>query len=198
MQEYIPGGNYYGVSVIFNKKSELRSAFVHQKIRQYPPTGGVSTYAISVKFPELVELTEALLKPLRWYGVANVEFKIDARDNTPKLMEANPRLWGSLQLAISSGINIPYMLYQLALEGDIKPAFNYKTGVKLRWFLHGDAMHFLWNFCKLKGNSPNILKLFEKGNHHAIWSPSDPLPMLGNILSLFDFLTSKEMKRFHS
>lgn len=196
MQDYVPGNSFYGVSVVFNERNQMRSAFVHQKLRQYPSTGGASTYAVSVKFPKLVELTEALLKSLQWYGVANVEFKIDQRDNIPKLMEANPRLWGSLQLAISSGVNIPYMLYQLALEGDIKPIFDYKTGVKFRWFLHGDAMHFLSNFYKFKKNDFNILKLFEKGNCHAIWSIADPLPTLGNMLSLLDFITSKEMRKF--
>lgn len=196
MQDYVPGNSFYGVSVIFNERNQMRSAFVHQKLRQYPSTGGASTYAVSVKFPKLVELAEALLKSLQWYGVANVEFKIDQRDNIPKLMEANPRLWGSLQLAIFSGVDIPCMLYQLAIEGDIKPNFDYKTGVKFRWFLHGDAMHFLSNFYKFKKNDSNILKLFEKGNCHAIWSIADPLPTLGNMLSLLDFITSKEMRKF--
>ncbi len=40
-----------------------------------------------------------------------VEFKLDPRDNTPKLMEINPRFWGSLALAIESGVNFPYLLY---------------------------------------------------------------------------------------
>jgi predicted ATP-grasp superfamily ATP-dependent carboligase len=197
MQEYIPGDSYYGVSTIFNDRNEMRSVFVHQKIRQYPPTGGASTYAVSVKFPRLVELTESLLKSLRWRGVANVEFKIDRRDGSPRLMEANPRLWGSLQLAITSGINIPQMLYQLAIDGDTKPVFDYKTGVKFRWFLHGDAMHFLYNLSRLRRNDPNILKLLERQNCHAIWSLSDPLPALGNILSLLDFIASKEMRKYH-
>lgn len=197
MQDYIPGNLYYGVSVIFNRKNEMRSAFVHKKMRQYPTTGGASTYAVSVKLPKLVELTEALLKSLNWYGVANVEFKIDQRDNIPKLMEANPRFWGSLQLAISSGINIPYMLYQLVLEGDTKPVFDYKIGVKFRWFMHGDAMHFLSNLKKFRSSDSNILRIFEKGNCHAVWSLADPLPALGNILSFFDFLTSKELRKYH-
>lgn len=196
MQDYIPGNEHYGVSVIFNEHNQMRSAFVHQKLRQYPVSGGASTYAVSVKYPKLVELTEALLKSLSWYGVANVEFKIDERDNIPKLMEANPRLWGSMQLAISSGINIPYLLYKLALEGDINPEFDYKTGIKFRWFMQGDSMHFLSNLFKFKKSDSNILKLFEKNNCHAIWSATDPLPELGNILSLFDYMTSKELKKF--
>ena len=196
LQDYIPGNESYGVSVLFNERNEMRSAFVHKKLRQYPSTGGASTYAVSVKYPKLVEISEVLLKSLRWYGAANVEFKIDQRDNIPKLMEVNPRLWGSLQLAISSGVNIPYMLYNLALKGDIKPVFDYKTGIKFRWFLHGDAMHFLSNLYKIKKSDPNIFKLYEKGNCHAVWSLRDPLPMLGNILSLLDFLASREMKKY--
>ena len=197
IQDYIPGNNYYGVSVIFNGRNQMRSAFVHQKLRQYPSTGGASTYAVSVKYPKLVELSEALLKSLGWFGVANVEFKVDQRDGIPKLMEANPRLWGSLQLAISSGVNIPHMLYQLASEGDVTPIFDYKIGVKFRWFLHGDAMNFLSNLYKLKKIDSNILKLYEKGNAHAIWSLTDPLPMLGNMMSLLDYMTSKELRKFH-
>lgn len=196
MQEYIPGDEYYGVSVVFNKHNQMRSAFVHKKLRQYPVTGGVSTYAVSVEFPRLVEITEAVLQSVLWYGAANAEFKIDARTGVPQLMEVNPHLWGSLQLAITSGINIPYLLYQLEMEGDIKPQFTYKTGVKFRWFLYGDLMCFFENARGLKKFDFNIFKLFEKNNCHATWSTVDPLPSLSLILSLFDYLTSDEMKKF--
>jgi len=42
-----------------------------------------------------------------------VEFRVDARDGTAKLMEVNPRFWGSLQLSILSGADFPYLLYNL-------------------------------------------------------------------------------------
>ncbi len=196
MQEYIPGYECYGVSAIFNARNQMRSAFVHKKLRQYPVTGGASTYAVSVKFPRLVEIAEAVLNSIGWYGVANVEFKIDKRDNSPKLMEVNPRLWGSLQLAVSSGINIPYLLYQLAMDGDITPRFEYQTGVKIRWFMYGDFMHFLANLISQGKFYPDVFKLFEKRSCHAIWSLSDPLPFLGLSLSLLDYLISDEMKKF--
>jgi len=32
---------------------------------------------------------------LDWHGVAMVEFWIDSRDGKPKLMEINPRFWGT-------------------------------------------------------------------------------------------------------
>jgi len=198
IQEYIPGDEYYGVSLLFNEHNQMRAAFVHQKLRQYPVTGGVSTYAASVKYPRLVTLAEELLKSIGWYGVANVEFKIDKRDNTPRLMEVNPRLWGSLQLAIASGINFPYLLYKLTLEGDVKPVFEYRVGVKFRWLLQGDLMNFLSNLFRYRHIDPAFFRLYEKDTCHAIGSLFDPLPILGKGLSLIDFLTSKEMKKFRA
>jgi len=198
LQEYIPGNDYFGVSVIFNDHYKMRCAFVHKKVRQYPASGGASTCAISVKFPKLLELVEPLLTSLSWYGSANVEFKVDERDKTPKLMEVNPHLWGSLQLAISSGINIPCLLYQLAMKGDIQPQFEYKTGVKFRWFVYGDFMHFLTNAIDHKKFDLDVLKLYEKDSCHATWLLSDPLPFLGLPLSLLDYVISDEMKKFRT
>ena len=197
VQEYIPGNDHYGVSVIFNEKNEMRSAFVHKKIRQYPITGGVSTYAVSVHNPELIALSEKIMKSIGWYGVANIEFKIDSRDGKPKLMEINPRLWGSMHLAIKAGINFPYLLYELALTGDIKPRFDYRCGVKLRWLLQGDMMNFISNIMKGHSIGWKFFKFYEKDMHYAILSARDPFPALGKVLSLIDYLTSKEMKVFH-
>lgn len=198
IQEYVPGNDYYGVSVIFNSHNQMRSAFVHKKLRQYPITGGASTYAVSAEFPKLIEIAEALLASIGWYGCANIEFKIDQRDGTPKLMEVNPRLWGSLQLAIASGVNMPYLLYQLAVNGDIEPQFKYEIGVKFRWFMHGDFMNFITNLTTKKKFESDIFNLFEKNCCHATWSLSDPLPFPGLSLSLIDYLTSDEMKKYRS
>lgn len=197
IQEYIPGNEHYGVSVIFNNRNQMRSAFVHKKLRQYPITGGVSTYAVSVKFPRLVEIAETVLASIKWYGSANVEFKIDQRDNKPKLMEVNPRLWGSMQLAVSSGINVPYLLYQLAMDGDIPACFEYKTEVKFRWFMYGDFVNFIENYMTQRKVDLDNFKLFEKNSYHATWSLSDPLPFfVGLPLSLIDYLTSQEMRKY--
>ena len=196
MQEYIPGDQYFGVSVIFNRKNQMRSAFVHKKLRQYPITGGASTYAVSVQYPELVKIAEALLQDIGWFGPANIEFKIDSRDGRPHLMEVNPRLWGAVGLAIGSGINVPYLLYQLGVKGDIDPTFKYATGVRFRSFIPGDWMHFFSRLSTEKKADFDVFRIYDKGVCHSTWSYADPLPYIGQSLSLLDYYTSKELKKF--
>ena len=146
IQESIPRkGEAFGVSALFNKDSKLRAVFVHKRLREYPVTGGPSTLRESVKNPKVQELGLKLLKALDWVGVAMVEFKVDPRDGEPKLMEINPRFWGSLQLAILSGVDFPYLIYRMAKEGDVKPILDYKIGVRCRWMFPGDFIHFLSN-----------------------------------------------------
>ena len=69
-----------------------------------------------------------------------VEFKKDPRDGQCKLMEINPRFWGSLELSVLSGVNFPYLLYRMETEGDIEPVIDYKEGIRCRWLLPGDIV----------------------------------------------------------
>jgi len=64
-----------------------------------------------------------------------IEFKWDSRDNTPKLIEINPKFWGTLALSIEAGVDFPALACQLALEGDIEPVESYKVGKIYRWTL---------------------------------------------------------------
>ena len=76
VQEYIPGNEIYGVSALLNKESKPRAVFVHKRIRQFPITGGPSTYRVSVSKPSLAKLGLRLLGEMKWYGVAMVEFRL--------------------------------------------------------------------------------------------------------------------------
>ena len=134
VQEYIPGEGR-GIFLLMNH-GKVRAAFAHRRIREKPPSGGVSVLSESVALDQgLLEYSQRLLEALKWHGVAMVEFKRDARDGIAKLLEINGRFWGSLQLAVDAGIDFPYLLYRLAVNGDVEPAFSYKEGVRLRWRL---------------------------------------------------------------
>lgn len=123
-----------GVFAIYDGGKPL-AFFAHRRLREKPPSGGVSVLCESIQVePELKAITKKLLGKANWHGVAMVEFKV-APDGTPYLMEINTRFWGSLQLAIDAGVDFPFMLYQLACGKQAEPVTDYKTGIKLRWIL---------------------------------------------------------------
>jgi predicted ATP-grasp superfamily ATP-dependent carboligase len=192
VQEYVPGKNF-SVAVIADH-CEPKVACCIMVHRTSPVTGGNSVLRETVQpNPEMTKYAFKLLKNLKWHGVAEVEFKMDARDQTPKLMEVNGRFWASLQVAIDSGIDFPYLQYQLITNGKIKPAFSYKIGVKGRWLL-GDIDNLL---SVLKGKPRvktlrvsrlrtilNFMKFYERGMHYDNFSADDPMPFFMNIRSI--------------
>lgn len=193
IQEYIPhSGDHYSVCALFNHDSELRASFVYKELRQYPNTGGPATFAVSVEKPDVVRYAIKLLKAIDWYGVAHMDFMIDERDKKPKLLEVNPRFWSSLELAIRSGVDFPYLLYKMALDGDVEPVTKYQVGVKLR-FLAGDILWLLSTPNKLKALR-EFIKFRDDNLGYAILSLDDPEPMIGFILDNFLSLMRKERR----
>ena len=130
-----------GTFVLFDHGA-LLTAFAHRRLREKPPSGGVSVLRESIALdPHLVEQAVRLLAPLGWHGVAMLEYKQDHRTGTPFLMEVNARFWGSLQLAVDAGIDFPYLVYQLA-RGHRPVVAPYRVVVRSRWLL-GDLDHLL-------------------------------------------------------
>lgn len=141
IQEYVPGDGY-GLFALLHE-GEPRAVFMHRRIREYPITGGASTSAESIYDEELKHAGLKLLQSLRWHGVAMVEFKKDSRDGKYKLMEINPKFWGSLDLPVSCGIDFPYLTAKMAYDGDIDPVFEYRTGVRFSWIFPEEVMYLL-------------------------------------------------------
>ena len=177
IQERIPsGGETIGVSVLFNSRSELRACFVHRRIREFPLSGGPSTLRESVSRPEIAEVAVRFLRELGWSGVAMVEFKVDPRDGVAKLIEVNPKFWGSLNLAIASGVDFPALLYRTAIDGDVTPVLEYRLGIRSRFFA-GDLLHFVANPRRWRMEPP-FFRFHEPGTFGDIWDTSDRLPGL--------------------
>jgi predicted ATP-grasp superfamily ATP-dependent carboligase len=140
LQEYVPGEGR-GLFALLDTGQE-KAVFMHRRLREYPVTGGASTAAESIWDPRLRELGLRLLTKLGWHGVAMVEFKLDRRDGSYRLMEINPKFWGSLDLAIAAGVDFPWLAVQLALRRPITPP-SYRAGLRFQWvfsdFVHAAA-----------------------------------------------------------
>lgn len=152
IQEKIHGPGT-GLFSLFDKNRHL-ALFSHQRLREKPPSGGVSVVCQSVELDsEMVEAANRLLSAVGWKGVAMVEFKRDLRDGKAKLMEINGRFWGSLQLAIACGVDFPALLLDYHQGKDLKVSLGeYRVGQKLKWF-YGTLDHFL---IRLKNRSESL------------------------------------------
>jgi protein-tyrosine-phosphatase/predicted ATP-grasp superfamily ATP-dependent carboligase len=171
-QQYIAGKGL-GVEMLFEHGTP-RWAFLHERVHELPLTGGGSSYRVSLGLrDDLVESATLLLSALAWHGVAMVEFKVTPSGEA-YLMEINPRLWGSLALAIDCGVNFPVGLLCLSVGRPLPPQPKYRTGYYTR-NLYRDVEWFKKNL---------------KADH------SDPLlltrPIVSSVLEWFRPLAGKE------
>ena len=133
VQEYVEGEGR-GVFA-FYRHGEPVAFFAHRRLRERPPSGGVSVLSESTELsPELRRPARALLDAASWHGVAMVEFKVSP-EGVAYLMEVNARFWGSLQLAIDAGVDFPYLAYALAAGLEVEGPRSYRVGVRCRWLL---------------------------------------------------------------
>lgn len=194
VQERVVGA---GVGIFLLRwNGRILARFAHRRLREKPPSGGVSVYCESIRPPaDALMHAEALLEALDWSGVAMIEFKYDDHTGIPYLMEINGRFWGSLQLAIDAGVDFPRLLVEAAHGHTPAQAVEGRPGIRLRWLL-GDVDHLLLRLRKsseelaLDSKAPGHLRTL--GSFLVPWRPrerwevlrpSDPRPFvreLGN------------------
>ena len=95
VQEYLPGGAK-GCSVLAQNGTILRK-ICHRRIREYPVSGGPSTCCETIRDPQIEDWCSRLVDAVGLNGPAMFEFKGGA-DGFPRLLEVNPRVWGSYPL----------------------------------------------------------------------------------------------------
>jgi predicted ATP-grasp superfamily ATP-dependent carboligase len=176
----------------------VRASFAHRRLREKPPSGGVSVYRESIAAePALVERSRRLLEHFGWQGVAMVEYKVDERTGTPMLMEINGRFWGSLQLAVDAGVDFPRLLIECAEGRPAAAPASYAIGTRLRWWW-GDVDQLLLRLRRsseelgLPPGSPGRLQalgefmnVLRAGDRNEILRFDDPVPFLHESLHWF-------------
>ncbi|MHC4397381.1 MAG: arsenate reductase/protein-tyrosine-phosphatase family protein [Planctomycetota bacterium] len=158
VQEYFVGTSM-GVELLASE-GKILCAFQHVRVHE-PIGGGGSSYRKSVPLnPELFDCSERLISGLKWTGVAMLEFKYNKSTDEFVLIEINPRFWGSLPLAVAAGMDFPYYLYQLLVEGKKDFSVKYKTGIHCR-NLYFDFSWFLSNLFTRPSRFNNALPFWK-------------------------------------
>ncbi|MFX0135823.1 MAG: ATP-grasp domain-containing protein [Candidatus Hodarchaeota archaeon] len=178
IQEYIKGTTY--CQALLCKNGELRASFAYKQLREYPLTGGTATFRESIKEERMEKNLLKILRGLKWTGICHADFILSDHDSKIYLIDINPRFWGSLMQAIASGVDFPYLIYKMAIEGDIKPITNYKIGVRTLW-LWGDLRILLKRIITTKKKAYAIRDFFGSFKHGLIiddFHLKDPIPFL--------------------
>lgn len=189
VQEYLPGGGL-GCSVLA-REGRVIAAICHRRVREYPVSGGPSSCCVCVDEPEARARTEQLVRKTGYTGLAMFEFKEDAAGR-PRLLEVNPRIWGTFPLTRASGSGIPWLWFLLAWNDanpeaavPLPPAPRPRTGRRMI-FAASDAMAAL-QYAK-RGQPGRSLAaagdFLRPGVRDGLFEWGDPLPALAYVRSL--------------
>jgi predicted ATP-grasp superfamily ATP-dependent carboligase len=113
-------------------QGQMYARFAQWAKRTDPPLGGASVLRQSIAIPsDIGEQAERLVREIELEGYSEVEFRRDSTGH-PYLMEINPRLSASVELAVRAGVDFPYLLYQWANGDRIDMVEGYRIGVRMR------------------------------------------------------------------
>jgi predicted ATP-grasp superfamily ATP-dependent carboligase len=131
VQQMVTGKDYC-LAVLCND-GEIRASMAYRNIRKFPTESGAGIVRETVDDRLFVEVVRPLFKEISWNGVAEIDFMWDGNaDSKPWLIEINPRFWAGLFQSVESGINFPWLLYELTVKGSIPPAGTAKIGQKTK------------------------------------------------------------------
>jgi D-aspartate ligase len=190
VQELVPGGGsqQYSYCAFFRQGQAVGSLVVRRR-RQHPlQFGRASTYVETVDVPILEQYSERFLRAIDYYGLVEVEYKLDPRDSQFKLLDVNARTWGYHSIGPSAGVDFSYMLYADQLGLPVSPCRG-QAGIAwvrmttdlpaaLAAILAGDTG--VWSYLRSLGSC----------NTEAVFSAEDPLPGLAEIM-LIPYLAIK-------
>src|SRR5437016_12188379 len=122
VQELVPGDGRQQFSYCaFFKEGQAIGSMVAQRRRQHPPEfGRASTFVETIDLPLLETLSKRFLKEIDYYGLVEMEYKLDPRDGQYKLLDVNARTWGYHTLGPRAGVDFPYMLFADQVGNDVE------------------------------------------------------------------------------
>jgi predicted ATP-grasp superfamily ATP-dependent carboligase len=188
VQPYIPGQltSVAGVSW----EGELICALHQASARIWPVPVGISAYAETIPpNDELERGVGGLLRAIGWSGLFQAQFIRDPRGEH-YLIDFNPRIYGSLALAVAAGLNLPGIWVDLLL-GRRPEVGGYRVGVRFR-HEEKDVRALAQMLVGGSGRWRAVRDLVpRRGTTHAVFSLQDPMPLLTSAAKLAGWLGTR-------
>lgn len=153
----------------------LRAAVHQGYLRIWPPDCGGACAAVTIE-PDL-ELEDKIVQLLEGYdGIFHAQLI------GPHLLDLNPRVYGSMPLALSSGVNLVAIYCGLVQGRETSGLARGRSGVYYR-ALEGDVRHALAAMKQGRLEPWGAAKMFRphRGAAHATESLTDPGPMVARL-----------------
>lgn len=142
VQELLPYGRNVKGAFFLCDKGKVVACYTHQRIRTYPVQGGVTVFSRFDRDRKVIDVGSKVLEKLNWTGLAMVEMLLDERDGFYKVIEINPRLWGSILLDQFSGAFLLRNYVELSLGREpIKQEIQLDS--KIRWLFPFELLNLL-------------------------------------------------------
>lgn len=189
VQEFIPGNatTLYTLTSFSDSDGNLIAGSVGHKLRQFPPEAGRITSGVLDHSQEIFELGRTFLKQVKYFGLANTEFKYDERDGRYKLMEINTRLGAWNYSVLYSGLNLVKVAVEntLGMKYEGKEYYTDKDGAIWYNLIYDLGSTMVLN--KKIGEKEFVLtfrqwkKSLGKKHFEAVWDIHDIKPFLFSI-----------------
>lgn len=184
VQELIPGGGTQQFSYCaFFRNGQSVGSMVARRRRQHPlEFGRASTYVETVEVPILEELSERFLRAIDYYGLVELEYKLDPRDGQYKLLDVNARTWGYHGMGQRAGVDFSYLLYadQIGLPVSRCKGQSGIGWVRMTTDLPAACMALLAGDIDFR----SYLRSLRECEVEAVFSLEDPVPGFAEVLLL--------------
>ena len=173
VQPFIQGGMSAVAGV--HVEGRMLAAVQQRYVRTWPVACGTSCAAVTVPVDEA--RLHAMSRVLgRYEGIFQAQFAGNA------LIDVNPRVYGSLPLAVAAGVNLP-AIWCGWLEGGPAPSpLRGRAGVRYRW-IEGDIRHVASGLRSGQLGVREALAALipHPGTAHSVEALTDPAPLLARL-----------------
>jgi D-aspartate ligase len=186
VQEYIPGevAEDWIVHAYCGGNGTEPLGFTGRKHRSWPPGVGVTTAATAMRNDELLALALQFCRAIGYRGIADMDWRLDRRDGTYKLLDFNPRLGANFRLFVTEHeIDVVRALH-LDLTGREIPRSPQRFGRRFR------VENLDWA-SRLSRSRQSAVSPGKYVTEYAWYASDDPLPFFVMALRFLHYMLGR-------
>jgi predicted ATP-grasp superfamily ATP-dependent carboligase len=165
-------GSLMAVGLVVDGDGQALARVQQVSTTTFPVGAGRTARGVTVEVDDgLAQRCTRLLADAGWVGMAQLQLLVPPT-GPPVLIDVNPRLYGSVALAVAAGAPLPDLAARV-LRGE-RPARvpDARAGVRYQW-LEGDLRAAAGSAGRVRGAATALLA---RGATGPVWSARDPFP----------------------